>query len=278
MKKYDKDDPERRKLERDLEAEAGGPGVYDYDMHKNYLLANDEWKQDRMPEIWNGKNIYDYVDPDIEAKLAALEEEEEKLEADGYYNDSGDESVEDVDEADTRMKADLIREKRALIRNESKMRKSLKNRAMIPRSAKARKASEMAEHLDKIGYDPSTAASRAKKARATARAARADGDMDVDMGDAMEVDDNPRAALHRAIKTARTTPSTNRLTDGIMSGTATGVTNPGEMRDKAERMARLSQKKLNRMARQGEADRHETVALEKHLFSGKRGMGKTQRR
>ena len=52
----------------------------------------------------NGKNVYDLyafaweivtdgsIDPDIEAKLNALEEEEERLEAEGFY-DSDDEIV-----------------------------------------------------------------------------------------------------------------------------------------------------------------------------------------
>ena len=31
-KKYDKNDPERRKLERDIEAEEGGPGVYNINL------------------------------------------------------------------------------------------------------------------------------------------------------------------------------------------------------------------------------------------------------
>ncbi|MGC0681818.1 hypothetical protein ACPL21_22545, partial [Escherichia coli] len=80
-----------------------------------------------------------------------LEEEEEKLQEDGYYD--SDESVEDVEDADIRMKADLIREKRTLMRNEARMRKSLKNRAAIPRSAKAKKLSHMEEALDSAGYD-----------------------------------------------------------------------------------------------------------------------------
>lgn len=40
----------------------------------------------------NGKNVYDFIDPDIEAKLNALEEEEERLEGEGFY-DSDDEIV-----------------------------------------------------------------------------------------------------------------------------------------------------------------------------------------
>ncbi|KAJ6172065.1 Nucleolar GTP-binding protein 1 [Penicillium chermesinum] len=224
LKKYDKNDPNRRELETDREQAEGGAG----------------WKYDKIPEVWNGKNIYDFVDPDIETKLAALEGEEEKLEADGYYD--SDESVEDAEDADIRMKADLIREKRVLLRNEAKMRKSLKNRAQIPRSAKAKKLSEMQRGLDSAGYDVDAAGSRAR---------------------------SQSQAIARAKSRARSQAATDRRNDGVVDETN---------RSKAERLFKLGQKQMNRMARAGEADRHTTAALPKHLFSGKRGMGKTQRR
>lgn len=255
MKKYDKNDPERRKLERDIEEENGGPGVYSFDLKKNYDLANDEWKHDKIPEVWNGKNIADYVDPDIEAKLQALEEEEEKLEAEGYYD--SDESVEDAEDADIRMKADMIREKRALMRNEARLRKTLKNRAVIPRSAKAKKLSEMEAALDEAGYDTAAAAARARE-QSQAPRGRTTTRSEIDDGDAMDIDStsNPREAIARAKSRARSQAATNRLTDGVQDETA---------RSKAERLAKLSQKKMNRMARQGEADRHTTASLPKHL-------------
>ncbi|PSN68908.1 nucleolar GTP-binding protein 1 [Corynespora cassiicola Philippines] len=260
--KFDKDDPNRPKLERDIEEENGGAGVYNFNMRKNYMLENDEWKEDRIPEILDGKNVYDFIDPDIEEKLAALEAEEEKLEAEGFYE--SEEDLEDAEEAEIRYKAELIREKRQLIRNEAKMRKSLKNRAVIPRTAKAKKLSQMESHLESLGYDTSNVASRARDPSRGRSLARARSEVD---GDAMELD-NPKAALERAKSRARS-QSTNRRTDGVTDDVA---------RSKAERMAKLSQKKMNRMARQGEADRHTTVSLTKHLVTGKRGMGKTNRR
>jgi nucleolar GTP-binding protein len=250
LKKYDKNDPNRRKLERDLEEENGGAGVYSFDMQRDYTLANDEWNHDKIPEVWNGKNIYDFVDPDIETKLAALEEEEEKLEADGYYD--SDESVEDAEDADIRMKADLIREKRVLMRNEAKMRKSLKNRAQIPRSAKSKKLSEMNRALDSAGYDVDAAGDRARsQSQVRGRPLTRDEPND----DSMDLDD-PKQAIARAKSRARSVAATDRRNDGVVSDTA---------RDKAERMFKLGQKKMNRMARQGEADRHTTASLPKHL-------------
>jgi nucleolar GTP-binding protein len=253
-KKYDKDDPDRPLLERDLEEQEGGAGVYNIDLRKNYLLENDEWKHDRIPEVHMGQNVYDFIDPDIEEKLAALEAEEEKLEAEGFYE--SEEDLEDAEEADIRYKAELIREKRQLIRNEAKMRKSLKNRAVIPRSAKAVKMSQMESHLSSLGYDTSKVAERAQsqnRGRSLVRGRSTGAD-----GDAMDVDSNPKAALLERAKSRGRSQSTNRRTDGVTSEAAA---------TKAEKLAKLSQKKMNRMARQGEADRHSTGSLIKHLVS-----------
>lgn len=248
--KFDRDDPNRPRLERDIEEESGGAGVYNINMKKKYLLANDDWKEDKMPEVFDGKNVYDFIDPDIEEKLAALEAEEEKLEGEGYYDRSENE-LEDAEEAEIRHKADLIREKRILIRNEARMRKSLKNRALIPRSAKAKKLSEMEKSLGKLGFDTTAVAERARS-QSRARAPSRGRSMATE--DAMDVD-TPMSAIQRAKSRARS-QSTNRREDGVADPTA---------RSKAERLAKLGQKKMNRMARQGEADRHATASLIKHL-------------
>jgi nucleolar GTP-binding protein len=206
-----------------------------------------------MPEVIDGKNVYDFIDPDIESKLAALEEEEDKLEAEGFYD--SDEELEDADEADIRMKAELIREKRQLIRNDAKMKKSLKNRAVIPRTARTKKLSDMEAHLDSLGLDTSNVAARARsrsRGRSTIRTP-------MDAGDMMEIDAsaNPQeAALLRAKSRARS--QSNRREDGVTSLGA---------RSKADKLAKLGQQKMNRMARQGEADRHTSSAMPKHLVS-----------
>ena len=62
----------------------------EFDWTGDWILANDEWKDDIIPEIWEGKNVADFIDPDIAEKLEALEREEEKLEADGFYQSDED--------------------------------------------------------------------------------------------------------------------------------------------------------------------------------------------
>ncbi|OEH74120.1 nucleolar GTP-binding protein [Cyclospora cayetanensis] len=71
--------PPKQRLERDIEEEEGGPGVYSYDLRKKHILANEDWRYDVVPEIFDGKNVMDFVDPEIEQKLQALEREEEEL-------------------------------------------------------------------------------------------------------------------------------------------------------------------------------------------------------
>lgn len=265
-KKYDRADPDRRRLARDIEEENGGAGVYNIDLKESYDLEDPAWNHDKVPEIFRGRNVADFVDPDIETKLAELEAEEERLAAEGYYDES--DSMEDEEEADIRTKAELIRQRKALIMNDAKMRKSLKNRAIIPRAKKARTVAQMEKHMSSIGLDASAPAARARAQFRNHPAAPTN----TASLDAMDID-TPSARL-RALSRA---PKTNRLTDGLQMAGQTGITDPAK-REKTERMAKLSQRKMNRMARQGEADRHTTSALPKHLFSGKRGIGKANHR
>ena len=251
LRRFSKDDPERPRLARDVEEENGGAGVYNVNLKDQYRLDEDDWKYDRIPEVFDGKNVYDFIDPDIESKLAALEEEEESLEAKGYYD--SDQELEDADEADIRMKAELIREKRELIRNEARMRKSLKNRAVIPRPAQPKKLSAMEDSLDKLGFDTTNIAARARaQSRGRSALRSRTGTEDV-----MDVD-TPMSAVDALRAKNRARSQSNRRDDGVTNEVA---------RSKAERLQKLGQKKMNRMARQGEADRHTTAALPKHLVS-----------
>ncbi|KAL9610557.1 MAG: hypothetical protein Q9167_004738 [Letrouitia subvulpina] len=263
LRKYNKDDPDRRKLARDIEEENGGAGVYNIDIKQKYLLENDEWKHDRVPEVFDGKNVYDFIDPDIEAKLGALEEEEERLEAEGFY-DSDESADEDARDGEIRMQAELIRERRQLIMNEAKMKKSLKNRAVIPRTARSKKLSAMEDHLDQLGFETTAISARVRSQSRGRSKLRSDTLKE----DAMDLD-SPASAIGKLRGKSKARSQSNRRDDGVTSEAA---------RSKTDRLAKLSQQKMNRMARQGEADRHTTASLPKHLFTGKRGLGKTRSR
>ncbi|KAG8970159.1 Nucleolar GTP-binding protein 1 [Tulasnella sp. 419] len=282
-RKYDPEDPDRRKLERDIEAEEGGAGVYSINLKKNYLLENDEWKQDTIPEIINGKNIADFVDPEIAEKLEALEREEEKLEAEGFY-DSEDEIVDSGDEYFDAEEAKA----RSFIRLNEEKNKS-KNRAILPRTAGLRSLSEMSKALKKAGYDPSNievraqmlakAAGAKRKRDAESEAMDIDEEQDNDQG-SMEVDGGRIG--HQGIKKVKSNsggviakvlgkriPATDRSTSGMRDAA---------QQAKAIQLRNFAQRPRNYQAKAGEADRAIRVKMPKHLYSGKRKAGKTDRR
>jgi hypothetical protein len=91
------DDNTVKKTARDLMWENGGPGVWAPDYRESYDLKDPEWRFDAIPEVMDGKNIMDFVDPDIDAKLAALEKEEDQLAAESEAAAMGDDES-DLDE------------------------------------------------------------------------------------------------------------------------------------------------------------------------------------
>ncbi|KPV76956.1 uncharacterized protein RHOBADRAFT_31374 [Rhodotorula graminis WP1] len=259
-KVYDKTDPNRRRLEKDLEEEGGGAGVFIGDLKKNYLLKNDEWKYDVIPEIQNGKNVADFIDPDIIAKLDELEAEEERLEAAGFY----DSESENMD------------------------KHKMQNRPTIPRPDKTRTLSDMTQKLKEAGYDATTLEERATmlaKARGLLdRKRRADSDDDemdedaVDMGsdaEEMDVDEGAQASKKRRTGATSIVPRGKRIPRSDRS--TAGLKGP-EQDSKAQRLRELYQRGPNMLAQASESDRRTPASLPRHLFSGKRKGGKTQRR
>ncbi len=121
----------KRKLERDIELEMGDD--YFLDLNKNYLLANDEEKYDIIPEILEGRNVADYIDPDIMRRLEELEKEEEMKEAAGVY----DSEPEDPEVVESRKIAVAIRKKKSMLRKQSWEKRS-NNYPVMPRGAGSR--------------------------------------------------------------------------------------------------------------------------------------------
>ncbi|KAH9938820.1 GTP binding protein 4 [Epithele typhae] len=285
-KAYDKEDPNRRRLERDIELEEGGAGVYNINMKKNYLLEDEAWKNDVMPEIFDGKNVADFIDPDILEKLDALEREEEKLAADGFYDDESDMFDSDDERDAAAMK--YSREKK-VISQSTKM--AMKNRAALPRTAGLRTLTELTSEMTKAGLDPSRIQERAEILAKVAGAKRKrmreeeEAEMDVDEdadgsedgeGAWMDVDGEAAPTLKRtkansgaAVAEKRRQPRSNRQLAGLRDE---------EQASKANKLRNLGQRGRNMQARAGEADRAIKTKMPKHLFAGKRKMGKTDRR
>ncbi|PFH53671.1 hypothetical protein AMATHDRAFT_908 [Amanita thiersii Skay4041] len=292
-KKYEKDDPNRRRLLRDKEADEGGAGVFNINLKEDYILKYPEWKQDTIPEIMDGKNVADFIDTDIAEKLEALEREEDRLEADGYY-DSEDEAMYDsFDEAEAREVKVALEHK--LKANATK--KAQKNKARLPRTAGLRTLSELTDEMTKAGLDPSRIQERAEmlakvqgaKAQAAKRKRREEEDEDVDMdsdgsdwddasdgGNAMEVDGEENAPRKKkkteggaVAVTLKRMPKSNRQFSGLRDE---------HQATRADKLRNYGQRPRNMLAKAGESDRAIRVKMPKHLFAGKRKMGKTNRR
>lgn len=150
---------------------------------ENYILENDDWKFDVMPEIMEGKNVADFIDPDIEEKLEALEREEERLAEEGFYNDNSDLELVSEDERE----ADALAEAQARRMEAQDAKKATKNHARLPRTAGLRTISELSEGLTKAGFDPSRIEERAtllakmRGAERKRKRTEAEAEMDVDM-------------------------------------------------------------------------------------------------
>ncbi|KAH7107413.1 GTP binding protein 4 [Auriculariales sp. MPI-PUGE-AT-0066] len=274
-KKYEKEDPDRIRLERDVQEENGGAGVHSIDMRKDYLLSNDEWKYDIMPEIFDGKNVADFIDPDIMERLEALEREEEKLEADGFYD-----SDEDIFDSEDERHVEAEEERKLVL-----AKKHSKNRTNLPRTAGMRTISEMTEKLTEAGLDPSRLQERAKmlaKARGAKRRREGgeDGEMDIDHDnggesgdDGMSIDGEDTSRKRSKANSGKTMARRGPRTDRRLVGMANDV-----QATKATRLRNLGQRMRNMHAKAGESDRAIRVKMPKHLFAGKRKMGKTDRR
>eukprot|EP00004_Rigifila_ramosa_P017148 TRINITY_DN4144_c0_g1_i1.p1 TRINITY_DN4144_c0_g1~~TRINITY_DN4144_c0_g1_i1.p1 ORF type:complete len:677 (-),score=172.25 TRINITY_DN4144_c0_g1_i1:33-2063(-) len=282
---------EKRVTEREIEIANGGPGVYNVDLKKYYQLRQPEWRYDIIPEIIDGHNIADFIDPEIEAKLDALEREQEALEAD-FANLPSD-GDEDLDEEERELLG-AIRQRKSEIVTDHRLKKG--QRSIIPRP-KIRKTSEdFSRHLQDLGLPAENAEelvgrvsrprgrslSRGAEERGRSQSRMTDGDSDEDAGPrGRQMDDSDTKfpdqltgkKRGRSLSVVGRDRSNSHARDRSTDGLRTEA-----QKVKAQMIARKSQKPRNILARAGEADRHVAALKPKHLFSGKRKGGKTDRR
>lgn len=132
-KKQEQAEKRKRKLERDIEIEEGDD--YVLDLKKHYGDISEEERYDIIPEIWEGHNVADYIDPEIFEKLEELEKEEELREETGMYvvpKIELDETMQEIKKL-----ALQIRHKKAIIKDEARINKQSR-KPVIPRTAGAK--------------------------------------------------------------------------------------------------------------------------------------------
>lgn len=246
----------KRKLEREIEEELGDD--YVLDLKKNYDIEGDQ-KYDVIPEIWEGHNIYDYIDPEIYEKLNELEREEQLREEAGMY----DYKVPELSDTmrDIVQMAKQIREKKAIMKDEARIVKA-STKPVIPRTATARgrdrSVSKLKEQMEDLGIDMQDS----EKAHFTRTRGRSRS---------LSQPARKRMRLESVSRSrARSSSRPGRDEMGVKDVT---------MKTKLKNIAHKAlKKKIAKKGLKGEADRFIGTKLPKHLFSGKRGIGKTDRR
>ncbi|XP_047493263.1 nucleolar GTP-binding protein 1-like [Penaeus chinensis] len=237
-----------KRLERDLEEELMDD--YSLDLNKNKDLADEEWKYDKIPHFWNGHNIADFIDPDIEKKLAKLEEEEEQREKEGYYELDYYESDDEMKEVHTL--ARKIREKIVINRINRIVDKPRKGNAVVPRLSRPRERS-----VTKL------------KANFT--------ELGVDMTQTEGCNFTRTSSLSRpAAKRFRSASGTPRPRSLSTPRDEMGVKTPME----ADRIKKRIRKAVHRSKNsvKGESDRHIFDLKPKHLLAGKGSLGSSNKR
>ena len=296
----------KKKTARELMWENGGPGVWAPDYREQYDLDDPEWRFDAIPQILDGKNIADYVDPDIDEKLRLLEEEEDRLEAE--YAAANMERMENEDDAslDEMEKAQVaeIRD-RVSIARAYKERSGGNNRPALPRSIRGRmkdchddsaklKASAIEKRLAKVGVDATQMLERGRKReredprekrRQSRAAARDDTDDANDDNDAaMEVDatggseDGRRGQSKGAVKRQRKERDESVKREQSLARSHSRPRTPSEMGLRGSTMAKvakLAEKKGQKkwFGGSGEGDHTKAVHLVKWCNTGKKRNG-----
>ncbi|KAL6983620.1 hypothetical protein U1Q18_017002 [Sarracenia purpurea var. burkii] len=265
-----------RKFERDLENDNGGAGVYSANLRKHYILANEEWKEDVLPEILDGHNVYDFVDPDILQRLEELEREE-GLRQDEEANEDLDVGGEELTPEEQEALAEIRKKKSLLIQQHRIKKSTAESRPTVPRKFDKDKkftSGRMGRQLSALGLDPTMAIDRARSRSRGRKRERSIDRGDNDGHDAMDMDvDQPNKKLRmmsRPRSRSRSRPPSEVVPGEGFKDSAQKV--------KALKLAKKSVKKRNKDARRGEADRVIPSLKPKHLFSGKRSIGKTSRR
>ena len=255
----DADKPFEGLLSKEIEAEQGGAGVYQPDYHEAYLLEDEEWKNDIVPELLNGKNVYDFIDPEIGAKLAALEAEEEALIEQGFYNSEEDEEMDTSDVEDIRAKADWIRKRHKVMMSESRLKRTMARHAVMPRKHTRRTADKLEQHFDDIGLDAKQISARIQRAQSENKD-RAGRGADAVLG----------AQGNQIIESGRIPSLDADLAEHL------NLTKSG--REKALRLKKIQQRQWTNDGRRNESDRRIESSKPKHLNTGKRGIGKADHR
>jgi nucleolar GTP-binding protein len=275
MLKYGKDEGLEKKIinnrVKEIMEANGGDGVFYIPDRAHFVLENPDWKDDIWPEIMDGKNVFDFIDPDIKEKLKKLEEEEER-----YENQM---NIDDEVEEDSDIDDELLEEHDKVMENQKKiniLHKSVKT-SQLPkkvreltltekfmtdlRTDKAEGVEKLKLLSNKLRKDEKDKTKRTLIKNAKLRDEDiTDSDEEDNMMD-IDEEDNKFKGKKLSKEEKLKKQKEEQLRQEI-----------------AQRMKDKIQKKFNRKGIINEADKRIGTKMPVHLNTGKRGIGKTDRR
>lgn len=271
------------KSARDLMWENGGPGVWAPDYREQYDLENDDWKFDAIPEIIDGKNIADFVDPEILKRIEALEEEEDQIVAERQAAEMNEEPESELDEEEEAA-VGAIRERKKVIKAR-KLAAQTQNKPMVPLAIRGKSSTlapdEIKKRMDNLGVDSSKmiergrASERAERGRKRERSLsrRLEKKSEKDAGgDDMEIDgeNSPKRA-----KTDSPVDRRRLVSEALTHTKPQDLAKMG-LKDKEtiQKVKKLEQRgRMAWMGAAGEGDNRKSVHLVKWFNTGKKRNG-----
>lgn len=251
----------RRRTEKDLQEEMGGAGVWFSDDRKNFFLDVADWKYDIAPELMDGRNVSDFIDEDIMARLEELEKEEDLLLA--------AEGLKDTNEVlekwkVTQSQLDDVHSRINQKKTENRVRVARNRMGQGGTDRRAmKKLTDVVEALENRGVDVNESSLRA---RSKGRKRLRDNDTSIARDGSLI---SAKKHILRATGDRSKARSKSRL--------ELGLSKP-EDRATGEFKKRKITRRLSKHGKKGEADHWIPDWKPKHLHSGKRKIGKTDRR
>lgn len=254
----EKDGPESGKIarmklkefeEQDHKYMEMDPDYTGMDWRKYYLLENDDWRYDIVPEIMDGENIIDWIDPDLQDNLAALEAEEAELLRQIAASPVEFQDSLTPEEAEALAR---IRNKKSILIQRSRLKK-LRNSRLLPLKNRTGTASQFSDHLTSLGLDPTKSIEHIREVSRSRERGRKRGRDEILVS-----------------KERSTSKSVGKISNGFKNE---------EQKKKAQKLENKSMALINRKTgRSGPGDNSIPTLRPKHLFSGKSSMGKSDHR
>ncbi|XP_049850882.1 GTP-binding protein 4-like [Schistocerca gregaria] len=253
---------EQQKLYHNMDPDYRG-----VDWKQEYTLEDNEWRYDKIPEIMDGENISDWVDADLESKWGRLEQEEAELLQQIAITPKP--TLKDPLTNEELFKLAIIRNRKAKLIRDGRMKK-LRNHRLMPLQHRVGTVSNFEEHLKDIGVDAHKAVEyvrghlRPRSKYRSSKRALSEGTASIDP------EKKTSAVSRRALR-----QSLSRLPKPGVSSTSFGSIQKYNLAKKLEKRAMAV---LSRRGGSGPGDRSIPQLKPKHLFSGKRTVGSTDRR